>query len=408
MTNWQGYYLTGANRVNISETTLNDTAGSPNNVTNLVLKWKFNTSGMVRNSVVVSNSFVLIGSDFGRVYSLATTDGAQRWVANLSSGTAIRSTCYADGTRVYVGCNDGKLYALTETTGAVSWTYDTGDGSAGAVQASPVVIAGIPARVYFGSNNGKVYAVPTTGGAATWIFDTGSGTAGAIVGAIAAYAGVVYATSANGSCYALNATTGAVIRTYKCRTGATINTPPCLAGDTHGLSHLIFGASDNYLYDYNVTTGALIWEDLQSGQWFAGSAVDPLANFAFCGTHNWSGQCHDITTDKLNWLKDGGGGSGSGINSAAFRAAPCVLPNAPADAGNGLVLFAYMGEDNCLRIFDEVHASGGQASVWKYPATIGGFWDGLSATTDNYAAPTVVDARVYMGNDGGYVYCFGI
>jgi len=65
--------------------------------------------------------------------------------------------------------------------------------------------------------------------------------------------GVVYAGSYNDDVYALNATTGALIWTYK--TGSWVLSSPAVADGV-----VYVGSLDDHVYALNATTGALVWK----------------------------------------------------------------------------------------------------------------------------------------------------
>ncbi len=72
--------------------------------------WKFATQGKIEGSPVVAGSNVIVGSDDGRLYSVALKDGAQTWSYDL--GQAIASSPAVTAEKIVIGCQDASVYCF--------------------------------------------------------------------------------------------------------------------------------------------------------------------------------------------------------------------------------------------------------------------------------------------------------
>jgi len=178
-----------------------------------VLHWKFETKGIVHASPAIAGNTIYIGSWDSYLYALDAETGAEKWRFKTGEDPIIynqvgfqSSPAVVDGV-VYVGCRDAHLYAIDARTGRKKWDYPTSkswvnvtpavfDGAVyfatgdtrrfHAVEAAtgrlrftvPVltVIFSSPAiadgLAYFGNLNGSLYAVDLKSGAVVWEFQT--------------------------------------------------------------------------------------------------------------------------------------------------------------------------------------------------------------------------------------------
>ena len=83
------------------------------------LLWTFATRDNSGSSPAVANGVVYVGANFGTLYALDATSGAQLWSAHLIHYG--NSPAVANGV-VYVTSNQ-ELYALNARTGAKLWVY---------------------------------------------------------------------------------------------------------------------------------------------------------------------------------------------------------------------------------------------------------------------------------------------
>jgi outer membrane protein assembly factor BamB len=140
-----------------------------------VLLWSYTNTmdSCITNSPAVANGVVYVGSCSGNMYALNATTGAKLWIHALALGGSIQqgsfdSPAVANGV-VYVGsvefssqadANFGKVYALDATTGAQLWSVT----SKTPFYTAPAVANG----VVYATSIGGVYALNATTGAYLW------------------------------------------------------------------------------------------------------------------------------------------------------------------------------------------------------------------------------------------------
>jgi len=234
--------------------------------------WNFPTQGNLTSSPAVANGVVYIGSTGGTVYAVNASTGAELW--SYATGVPVATSPAVANGVVYVGSNDDEgvgnsFFALNASTGALLWSSE-GVGpptsfSPAAVANGVVYVSVADAldRSYF------VYAANASTGAALWSFQrAGSPYADeGPFGSPAVANGVVYIGSDGtnvpgpgfvpipGNLYALNASTGAVLWSYK--TGNVGGAPAVANG-------IVYAGSVNGLYALNASTGALLWRTSQN------------------------------------------------------------------------------------------------------------------------------------------------
>lgn len=166
-----------------------ETGISSSNVSQLQLKWKFDTGGLISASPAVATvggiRTVYVGSGSTMMYALNADTGAVRWTfpVPVPTGCGFVSACnlwasptVANGT-LYFGTGGATFYALDAATGAQKWMTVVGDAAAGSsLFSSAAVYNGI---VYTAlatdethCQNGEVVALDAATGAVVWKFDT--------------------------------------------------------------------------------------------------------------------------------------------------------------------------------------------------------------------------------------------
>jgi len=343
LTDWPTFgFNTQNTRYNSTENILN-----PGNVSSLVLKWSYYTSG--DSSTVVANGIVYAtGGNF--VYALNVSTGAYLWSYPITS----RSSLAMVNGVVYISSTDGHLYALNATTGAYLWSYNTGSN----IYSSPTVSNGV---VYVGSTNGDLYALNATTGGYLWSYSTGS----IYFSSPAVANGVVYVGSyGSGAIYALNATTGSYLWSYSM--GSIYASSPAVA---NGVVY-IGSYSNGEIYAFNATTGALLWNYGTGGAIYSSPAV--ANGVVYIGSENRYLYALNANTGGYLWSY----GTGNDILSS------------PAVA-NGVV---YVGSyDNRLYAFNATNG----ANLWSY---------GTGGAID--ASPIISNGVVYVGSQDSYLYAF--
>ena len=345
LTDWPTFGFNPQNtRYNSTENTLNT-----GNVSSLVVKWNYNTSG--DSYAVVANGIVYAASG-NFVYALNVSTGAYLWSYPISIDGS--TPAVANGV-VYVSSTDGHLYALNATTGAYLWSYSTGY----TIYSSPTVSNSV---VYFGSTNGDLYALNATSGAYLWSYYTG----GTIYFSSPAVAnGVVYIGSyGGGAIYALNATTGGYLWSYG--TGNIYASSPAVA---NGVVY-IGSYSNGDLYALNATTGGYIWSYSTGGAIYSSPAV--ANGVVYFGSENNDLYALNATTGGYLWSYYTGN----------------YVVSSPAVA-NGVV---YVGSES--RYLYAINASSG-GYLWSYPT-------GNSIDS----SPIISNGVVYVGSQDNNLYAF--
>jgi outer membrane protein assembly factor BamB len=242
--------------------------------------------------------------------------------------------------------------AISTTTAASlvqTWTAKLGSTS----DTSPAVVTNTTlgkALVYAGANN-HFYAYPAGGGAAVWTYTL---PAGVVETSPAVFRGVVYIGSTAGTLFALNATTGALMCSYKA--GGPILASPVAVEAPNG-------------------SGPVVYDGTIPGNGAAG------AEFAMNGPGNTAGNCTQAW--KFTSFAVSPGGSWS---SPAFATSARGVP---------LVVFGSKDTD------DAVYALNARTGtlVWRYRTS--------SASLADVGASPVISQPGQNGFAGGVVYAVG-
>ncbi len=223
--------------------------------------WRFATNSGIESSPATVNGVVYIGSFYGYIYALNATNGALMW-SYLTGNSTFSSPAIVNGV-LYQGAGDGNVYALNANNGALIWSFQTG----AQVYASPAVVNNI---VYVNSDNGTVYALRANNGTEIWQATIGVGDHADDSPAVAG--GIVYVGTRNGY-YAFNATNGSQIwfftSPYSPRdfTGYVYSSP-AVAGNV-----VYFGSLDGYVFALNASDGSIIWSYRTGGFLFSSPAI---------------------------------------------------------------------------------------------------------------------------------------
>jgi outer membrane protein assembly factor BamB len=241
--------------------------------------------------------------------------------------------------------------AISDSTAsslAATWTAPLGSTS----DTSPAVVMNATlgkALVYAGADN-HFYAYPAGGGAAVWTYKL---PAGVVEASPAVFHGVVYIGSTAGSLYALNATTGALMCSFKA--GGPILASPVV----------VEAASGPVVYDGTIP-----------------------------GNHGGTG---------AEWAVNGPGSTAGGCTKAweftSFAVAPGGTWSSPAysTGANGVPLVVFGSKDRDDAVY-ALNARTG-ALVWRYRTS--------SLNLADVGAPPTISAPGQNGFAGGVVYVTG-
>jgi len=169
--------------------------------------WRYRVAFPVESSPTVFDDTIFFGSNDSRIYALQK-NGRIKWFSE-TEGAIVSSPVVAGG-RVFVGSCDNRTYAFDISTGDQIWNYSTN----GPIVSSPAVAHG---DVFIGSSDKNITALSMTG-QFKWNFTTH----GPVTSSPAVTAdGKVFVCSADGKIYALDATTGGPIWNYSCGSGSS-------------------------------------------------------------------------------------------------------------------------------------------------------------------------------------------
>jgi len=178
---------------------------------NLILKWKFQTGGMVISSPSIVDGVAYVGSQDKNIYALDADTGSKIW--NFTTEYRVRASPAVVNGKVYTGADDGNV-CLDADDGEQLWKTPAGgiitpaQGARPLVRSSPAVVG---SRVYVGSLDSNLYCLDANTGRTIWFYAT----LGPVTSSPAVVDGAVYITSStprpSGTLYKLSADTGAQI-----------------------------------------------------------------------------------------------------------------------------------------------------------------------------------------------------
>lgn len=168
----------------------------------------------------------------GRLFALATSDGATEWQYNANVTT---SPMAVDG-RVFIATDDGGqsvLHAVDSATGEEAWTFSVGSDDRSQVGDIPAVVDGtvyctaaryLDARTE--NQEGRLFALDAVTGNRQWTMTVSD----PVVSAPAVSEGTIYFGDTAGTVHAVDTDTGE--EQWEHRIGDSIRTAPAVADDT--------------------------------------------------------------------------------------------------------------------------------------------------------------------------------
>ena len=165
-------------------------------VSNGTERWFFPTNGSVAASPLVTGSRVIAPSRDGNLYSIRMSDGTEAWRAPVEAGV---SSPALFGDTIFVGggnlLGSGRVTAVDRVTGWTRWTYTPN----GPVQSSITYADG---KVFFATNSGQgtIYALNASSGLPVWTYRPAP--ADYILASPVVANGTLFAPSDNGHVYA--------------------------------------------------------------------------------------------------------------------------------------------------------------------------------------------------------------
>jgi eukaryotic-like serine/threonine-protein kinase len=157
------------------------------------INWSTDTpNAFVSSAPAIANGLVYASKAYtGRVYAFRPASGGVVWRSSRLAGVLDSSPAVSD-TTLYLGNNEtNQLFAIDARFGTVVWFASGGGGTGGVVLANGVV--------YSGSHDGSLYAFDAASGAVLW---KSPPTGGVIASSPVVVNGVVYVGSDDGTLYA--------------------------------------------------------------------------------------------------------------------------------------------------------------------------------------------------------------
>ncbi len=256
------------------------------------------TGGQVWSSAIHHEGTVFIGSDDGALWALDSATLKPRWKVHTAG--RVRSIPAVAGDSLFFASDDGFLRAVS-LSGEEQWRFDLGGGSVARIlphtlppyaydyrSSSPVVQGGV---VYAGSAGGHLYAVDAASGRQHWRFETGA----PIRSTPVVDGGTVYFGGWDHHVYALTAGEGKEL--WRFDTGGIVQSTPAL-----GDGRLYVGSRNPKVFALSLKDGSKIWEYLhEDGSWVESSGVFHDGTLYIGTSDALVLQAFDATTGKLRW-----------------------------------------------------------------------------------------------------------
>ncbi len=264
------------------------------------------TGGQVWSSPVLHQGLVLIGSDDGALWALDAQSLEPRW--KIHTGGRVRSTPAVAGDTIFFSSDDGTLRAAGPS-GEEKWRFDLGDRSVARIlphplppyaydylSSSPAVHDGV---VYAGSAGGHLYAVDAATGEQRWSFATAAPVRSSpvVAGERVFFAGWDH------KVYAVTAAEGKEV--WRFDTGGVVQASPAVGG-----GRLYIGSRNPKVFALDLEDGSKIWEYLhEDGSWVESTGVVDDGTFYVGSSDALILQAFDAATGKLRWSYRTGGWS---------------------------------------------------------------------------------------------------
>jgi serine/threonine-protein kinase len=321
----------------------------------LVERWQAEVGGWVWASPAVAAGVAYVGAggqngtNYGRVCALNARTGKLLW-EQRSSYEISSSPTVARG-MLFVGMAFD-VCALHLETGALRWKCPTRQ-----LVSTSVTVFGD--RVYATSLDGSLYAIDATTGRAVWQYEAG----GAIYSSPLAWSDLVCFGCTDRKVHAVDAETGA--RRWTLETGGEVNSSPTIFLDT-----IFVGSGDGNVHAIAVQTGKLRWRYAADAELYSSPAV--RHGLVYVGSRDRRVYALDAATGELLWCFE----TGDWVYSS------------PAIADDVLYVGSY---DRKLYALD--------ADTGEH------IWD-VELTGDIRASLAIAHGCVYVGTNDGKLYCY--
>jgi outer membrane protein assembly factor BamB/tRNA A-37 threonylcarbamoyl transferase component Bud32 len=280
--------------------------------------WTFECEDEIRNAPTYDNGIIYIGAYDNNLYAINAANGEFVWKYATDGGKPTKPAVY-DNT-LYLGSEYTRLHAVSARSGKVMWTYFTD----GPVRSSPRIAEG---HAFFGSDDGYLHVVNLNTNRLAWRSEAGAPVRsspfisnefiyygcesgdltccdfrGTIKWRFQAKRGItasplvdhnmVFVTSADGFCYALDAKSGWVIWRFRMDKGS-ISSPVKMD------NNLYFGSADGNLYCLDSANGREIWRFRTDHQIASTPAI--YKDAVYIGSVDGNLYAVDISNGRQRW-----------------------------------------------------------------------------------------------------------
>ena len=347
------------------------------------LEWKYETSGMVYASPVLSGGVVYIGSMDSIFYALDAKSGREKW--RFHSGNTIQSSAATYINLVIFG-NGNKLFALT-TGGKLKWSLrlcedvinnqmDPWDFH----HSSPCIHEGM---VFIGTEKGMLLGLDAKSGEVVLRSQTLSEytirTTPVVSGDLVMYG------DWDGVFYATHISNGTLAWKYDTKTDGTFPWVNAIHGTplvSNG--HVFFAGRSCRLYSLDIRTGKKKWHySSPSDQWLLGGP-EIADGIVYQGSSDQLlFHAIDAASGDLRWTADMDGRTWGSARVKGDRVYQGANSFYTIDAKSGEILQQYL--------FPKVHE---EKKYGEY----------LDRTANFHSSPLLYDGMIILGSDDGHIY----
>ncbi len=374
----QGGYDAAKSGANTGETTL-----TRQNVPQLSLTWLATLGQFYVGPTTQIGGRVFACSNLHGLSALSPITGLALWDQPTAGVSLCGTPTLKDATAYVTSYTLAPSYrnvltAVNQADGSVLWSTD---GPAGSqylgYSPQPAVVGN---RLFLSTNRSGVFALDTANGAVVWENSTGA----SVLNNDASVAGGRVFVSTWESCcgtsnrrvYAYDAATG--LKLWDSETDASNSQYPALA-----LGKRVFAGSDSgKVFAYRAADGQLLWQRQLSG--YISAPLTARTDSLFVASANSTIQALDVKNGLSRWTRVLGSATGGLVSNMVWA--------------NGMLFMttysSFTGEHRLLVL----NAANG--NILKTPATTSMF--------GSHSNLTVVEGRVHVSTDYGYLYVFGL
>lgn len=246
--------------------------------------WKYATEGAVISKPLIVNNQVCFGSEDTSVYVLHAKTGKKIWTYKTEA--PIRCSLKTAEGHLFFGSDDSNLYAVNLSTAAKSWSLHT----EGPIRSTPHIAND---SIYFGNETNE-FVCTDFRGHVRWRFWAKK----PITSSPTVSDGIVYFSSLDSNCYALDAKSGWVIWRFRMGKGSVSNPTT--------INNLLFvGSADGFMYCIDKTNAREVWR-FKTDHQVSGSPTI-FKEFLYFGTAKGQIYCLEYKTGRQRWCFNSGG-----------------------------------------------------------------------------------------------------